>query len=181
MDERKQSFLFCRFAQFFPPEKERTPDRTCMAFGFEIGDGWYPLVRDLLLDIEGMARERPSHFLTFEIFQVKEKWGGLRFYYQGYYFDTKVGDDFTTDELYRRVEQAEKESFTICEDCGKEGTLREDLSWISTLCQEHYEEVSSPKSVCCLYPPYQKWAGGDSNTRPPRCQRGIITELDHLP
>ena len=35
------------------------------------------------------------------------------------------------------------------------------------------------ESKCNLI--YRKWAGRDSNTRPPPCQGGILTRLDHRP
>jgi hypothetical protein len=60
--------------------------------------------------------------------QVKEKFGGLRFYYSG-------GDSFI-DGL---VSMAEVWACDTCEVCGNPGTLR-DLPWMKTLCDEHFEE-----------------------------------------
>jgi hypothetical protein len=63
------------------------------------------------------------------VMQVKEKFGGLRFY---------VGS--ATEREFDVIYCAEKDSYTICEECGEPGTLREDLGWILTLCDKHYEE-----------------------------------------
>ncbi|MBI2449665.1 hypothetical protein HYV49_05205 [Candidatus Pacearchaeota archaeon] len=60
--------------------------------------------------------------------QVKEKWGMLNMYLT-----------FDTDEMYDLISEYEEKSKTICEDCGKPGSLRDDLPWILTLCDEHYK------------------------------------------
>lgn len=57
--------------------------------------------------------------------QVKEKFGGLRFYYNG-------GDEF----IEGLVQMAEEFSYKICEKCGNAGKLR-NKGWIRTLCDEH--------------------------------------------
>ena len=60
--------------------------------------------------------------------QIKEKFGGLRFYFIG-------GDDVTRGA----IELAESMSFRICEQCGKPGRPRND-GWVQTLCDEHAAE-----------------------------------------
>jgi hypothetical protein len=57
--------------------------------------------------------------------QVKEKFGSLRFYYQG-------GDD----EISGMVRMAESMSNRTCEECGAPGKSREG-GWIRTLCDTH--------------------------------------------
>lgn len=57
--------------------------------------------------------------------QVKEKFGGLRFYYDG-------GDD----KIRGMVGMAESLSAITCEECGAPGDQRHD-GWIRTLCDEH--------------------------------------------
>jgi hypothetical protein len=64
------------------------------------------------------------------IMQIKEKWGGLRFYVAS-----------ATPEVYDVIDAVERESYRTCEVCGKPGKLREDLGWILTLCKEHYNET----------------------------------------
>ena len=57
--------------------------------------------------------------------QVKEKFGGLRFYYNG-------GDEYIDGV----VAMAESMSYRTCEVCGAPGTLSGDR-WVRTLCEEH--------------------------------------------
>lgn len=57
--------------------------------------------------------------------QVKEKFGGLRFYYEG-------GDEY----INGLSAMAESMSYVTCETCGKPGKSTSD-GWIRTLCEEH--------------------------------------------
>ena len=87
---------------------------------FECNSGWYPLLKDLIVDLIGLGWDK-------QICQVKEKFGGLRFYiYEG------------SDEIHARISKAENQSYEICEVTGKPGQLRTDLGWIETLCEEEY-------------------------------------------
>lgn len=60
--------------------------------------------------------------------QVKEKYGGLRFYYTG-------GDDV----IEGMVSLAETLSFRTCEICGSPGKPRRD-GWVRTLCDSHAKD-----------------------------------------
>jgi len=85
-----------------------------------IGKGWSTLI-DTIYD-----NLRPETY----VMQVKEKFGGLRFYVGG-----------ATQKEFAIIEKAEELSYEICESCGKAGELREDLGWMLTLCDEHYLET----------------------------------------
>ena len=60
--------------------------------------------------------------------QIKEKFGGLRFYYDG-------GDDY----IEGLVAMAEDWANRTCEKCGDPGTKTVD-GWVQTLCKKHMEE-----------------------------------------
>lgn len=66
--------------------------------------------------------------------QIKEKFGGLRFYYYG-------GDD----QIQGMVTMAEIWAGRTCEKCGNKGTRR-DGGWIRTLCDEHEAERKKDES-----------------------------------
>ena len=91
--------------------------QTCMCWGFEVGDGWEPLIRELSEQITKLDA-------TVQATQVKEKFGGLRFYI-----------NHATDEIGSLISIAESKSYYICENCGKPGTLRTD-GWYVTACDE---------------------------------------------
>ena len=66
--------------------------------------------------------------------QVKEKFGGLRFYYHG-------GDD-VVDGMVR---MAESWAAYTCEECGDPGHRR-DGGWVRTLCDKHEDEYQKRMS-----------------------------------
>jgi hypothetical protein len=97
---------------------------TAMARGFEHDDGWFDIVWRLCEDLEPLvAQFEQETGSQFEVLQVKEKFGGLRFYVNC----RKV------DAFRRRIGIAADESFRTCEVCGQPGKLREDAR-IKTLC-----------------------------------------------
>lgn len=51
---------------------------TCMAWGLACGDGWYDLLSDLFKTIDKLVAGKKAVVIAD---QVKEKFGGLRFYY----------------------------------------------------------------------------------------------------
>lgn len=101
------------------PEWFRRDDikSSLMCFGFEVGDGWFGLIKTLLEEIKCL---KPGP--DFEIAQVKEKFGGLRFY-------NHQGDD----KIDAVVSFAENLSYLICEQCGGRGKTNES-GWISVMC-----------------------------------------------
>ena len=84
-------------------------------FGIECGPGWKCLIDPL---IRRCRRE------GVEIHQVKEKFGGLRFY---------TGP--ASDSLLAAIDDAEDLSFYVCESCGAPGyPTTTGYGWILTLC-----------------------------------------------
>jgi hypothetical protein len=104
---------------------------TLMPFGFACGDGWFQIIWDLC---EGIEKLGPSE--NFEVIQVKEKFGGLRFYTQGGGSEEEVCLNY--DALMDLVHKAEEQSFNTCEECGAPGEVRNTSGWISTLCDTHH-------------------------------------------
>jgi len=95
-----------------------------------VGEGWRPLVRDLETELTALV---PDYSLQ----QVKEKFGGLRYY--------AAVPNATPAELvsqfHARISAAETESFKICEVCGDDGFPDYDGGyWIKTLCVVHHAE-----------------------------------------
>ncbi len=76
--------------------------------GFWCEDGWFDLIHDLAAEITAIA-ERDD--LTVVAMQVKEKFGGLRFYLE----------ERETPELRQVIDAAERRSFTVCELTGEPG------------------------------------------------------------
>lgn len=81
-----------------------------------VGPGWHSIVRPL---IERCRKEGIS------IAQIKEKFGGLRFYVHS-----------APADFLDAIDAAEALSISTCEECGKPGKRRPG-GWIKTLCDEH--------------------------------------------
>jgi hypothetical protein len=93
--------------------------KTCMAWGFECGDGWF----DLIWKLSGHLKWSSP---TARALQVKEKFGALRFYV------TDLKDDHCESEA--AIAEAEAISIKTCEDCGKPGKMRETRKWYYVAC-----------------------------------------------
>lgn len=85
----------------------------------EVSKGWEDLVYELTEKIHKMD---PSVSVS----QVKEKFGGLRYYTNGH-----------ADNVDELIDEYEDKSFETCDVCGEKGKLREDSYWLSTRCEEH--------------------------------------------
>lgn len=98
-------------------------DTITSAYFFECTSGWYPLIKDLIVDLIKLGWDK-------EVCQVKEKFGGLRFY-------INAGNN----KIFERIQEAEEKSYNICEITGKPGELRTEIGWYRTLCDEEYEKI----------------------------------------
>jgi hypothetical protein len=121
-----------KYDEFEQRMKERFPNMFSQPYGgFAVGPGWWSIIESLCGNIQ--------HYITWKnkesevvaqvvVAQIKEKFGGLRFYYSG-------GDD-TIDGMVR---MAESWASNACEECGVPGKSRTG-GWIKTLCDEHDAE-----------------------------------------
>jgi hypothetical protein len=105
--------------------------------GFSCGSGWYPILEKLCANIQSHIDWKNEQFEKYGrgeavpqvvAAQIKEKFGGLRFYYDG-------GDD----TVRGMVRMAEAWADSSCEDCGAPGQQRNG-GWIRTLCDAHEAE-----------------------------------------
>ena len=102
--------------------------QTAMCWGFDHGDGWYHILESAMRLVQShidMHNRKGASIEPVVFEQVKEKFGGLRFYYEG-------GDEYCSGAMA----MAEVMSGKICEVCGMRG-IRRGKGWIRTLCNEH--------------------------------------------
>ena len=92
------------------------------SYYFGVGEGWYPIIKDLINELIALGWDkRPT--------QVKEKFGGLRFYLETY-----------PEGAQEVITKYEKLSYETCEKCGEKGTNRKIKGWYYTLCDDHAKE-----------------------------------------
>ena len=98
---------------------------TAMCWGFDCNDGWYNLLNGLCDSIQSYLDNNPHLKVTQVIAtQVKEKYGGLRFYYMG-------GDG----TIHGMVWLAEHLSYLMCEECGSMDKVTQTSGWVYTRCE----------------------------------------------
>jgi hypothetical protein len=141
MSPEKDEQLCKDFPKIFK-NRYASMQETCMCWGFECGDGWYDLIYTLCKDIQyhinnnflNLSEEEQKNIQVIAD-QVKEKYGGLRFYYSG-------GDD----HIGGMVDFAESMSYNICESCGNKAKSYND-GWIRTHCESCEEEWQRKRSA----------------------------------
>jgi hypothetical protein len=123
------------------------------------GRGWQKTILQLALDIdkvwEGFGKWKPDEIWC--PVQVKEKFGGLRFYTQ-LWIDIDAGDDPALVEDYKKrcetmralTAEAAKKCWSLCEQCGTDidperppemkgsNGIRTVGGWLRTVCQKCY-------------------------------------------
>lgn len=99
---------------------------------WDVGPGWRQLVSELDAAVHEIIPD-------LQVTQVKEKFGGLRYYYSV--------PNGTPEEQWRQVDRlvrkAEADSLHTCEDCGAGGAYpgrSRPGGWIRTLCEAHHAE-----------------------------------------
>jgi len=134
------------YDEFVARMHEKFPNMFAKPYGgFSVGQGWWDIIESLCAQIDGYTKWKnntrearlidnpynsiiPDAVPQVVVAQIKEKFGGLRFYYDG-------GDD-TIDGMIRMAESWASHS---CETCGNKG-IRRGGGWIRTLCDKHEEE-----------------------------------------
>lgn len=106
MNNELQQKLADEFPEFFA----EPPKRMMKMGGVECGDGWFNLIRDLCQKIK--AENPPKEF---KVSQIKEKFGGLRFYV-----------NWSTDRINSLIDEAEHASYNVCVECGSQYSINVD-------------------------------------------------------
>jgi len=129
--------LVAEFPKIF---KNRFGDlrETAMCWGFSCADGWYWLIHNLCASLQWDIdhNKQPQIVAT----QVKEKFGGLRFY-----------TETETERQGAMISLASSMSEEICEICGSTKSVEQTKGgWVKTLC---------PK---CMKAEAEKWENTES-------------------
>ncbi len=101
-----------------------------------VGPGWQSLIEQVHKDLSAVA---PGY----QILQIKEKFGGLRYY-------VALPNTITeaqSNAAHSIVSIAESASLTLCEECGtKDDVSNAGPGWIRTLCPECREEWKAKRA-----------------------------------
>lgn len=146
-----QKKLFEKYPKIFK-QKDLPMTQTCMCWGIETPDSWYPILDALCWKIQDICDRGEQKYVRYpfgnflsklfknprlygrwikkdvkqlEAVQVKEKFGTLRFY--------NTGGNNTTEEL---ICMAEALTGEICADCGSFNNVKATGGWITYLCEK---------------------------------------------
>ena len=124
-----------KYDEFAKHMEQRFPKMFSEPYGgFCVSEGWWPILESLCSQIQHHINWKAKQGHTVHqviVNQIKEKFGGLRFYYSG-------GDE-TIDGM---VSMAESWAGHSCETCGAPGTSG-GRGWIQTLCPTHRAEADA--------------------------------------
>lgn len=96
----------------------------------QVGSGWKRLVENLVSDLFGLGWDG-------QLYQIKEKFGGLRFY---------IGEG--SDEIHEAIKAAEDLAYRTCETTGEPGEARSFGGWIKVASDGVYNKyLETQKNV----------------------------------
>ena len=117
MKQENEDYLKQVYPKIFPEE----------FWGAECSDGWFNIINMLCRNIQSHLNWK-TEVSQVVVIQAKEKFGSLRFYYDG-------GDEYVSG----LVSMAEAMSEVTCEVCGDPGEARQ-VGWHKVLCETHHQE-----------------------------------------
>lgn len=143
MREELQDKLFEKYPEIFQ-QRHLTIQESCMPWGICCGDGWYNIIDVLcrcitnhVMNVNSSLEYKKSKGESLEVepmrtpqaSQVKEKFGGLRFYV-----------DYADEYTYALIHMAETMSYVTCYTCGSPGNTTNSKGWMMRLCQPCKDE-----------------------------------------
>lgn len=124
MTHEHEKMLLEFYPALFRDYKKKPAETPFAAYGFEIESGWFELVEKLC---ESIMKLDPGP--DFKVDQIKEKFGGLCFYFSGWP---------TSHEKCKQINaliiEAESQSKKVCELCGTTEGVELKGSWIKAFC-----------------------------------------------
>lgn len=128
MRTKLQKKLFEKYPKIFQGV-HKTIQESLMPFGINTSDGWYWLIDQLCQALQYSTERLKEPQVV--AFQIKEKFGGLRFYTTGASTRQLIIIDF-----------AENLSYTICENCGSTDDVEQTRTgWILTYCKACRDKI----------------------------------------
>jgi len=126
MNEELQETLFNKYPEIFQ-EKDLPMTQTAMCWGIDTGDGWYDIIDTICSKLDKLNADLPEGKKIIAR-QVKEKFGGLRFY-----------TSRSSDESSEIIREGEAKSYDTCDMCGNPGYVNPTGYWMVTLCESCHE------------------------------------------
>lgn len=135
MKKENKEYLLRTYPTLFQEYEKKPAESPFAVYDFEIDDGWFELVKGLC---ESIMKLEPGP--NFRVLQVKEKFGGLRFYCGGW--PHKDGNYLCQDSeaIGKLIGAAENDSMETCERCGSKEGVTLSGGWVKAYCPVHRAE-----------------------------------------
>ena len=134
MKQELEQSLILKYPHIFQ-DVDKPMQVSCMYWGIAVGDGWFNILSNVCEKItehentpEILEKIKNKEYDKVKAQQIKEKFGGLRFYISG-------GDE----KIRSFIDEVEKSSWKICEECSQPGKQTKS-GWIRTLCEKCADE-----------------------------------------
>lgn len=123
MNKLLQERLYTAYPKIFI-EKDLPATESCMHWGICCDDGWFELISTLCYILQKFSDQESTQVIAL---QVKEKFAGLKFYFQC---------DKHRDVIFETINIFEGISYKTCEVTGGHGFLHKRGGTYKTLCRE---------------------------------------------
>ena len=107
----------------------------------ETYNGWNQLLIDALGKIINLLEKSSIPLNYFQIDQIKQKFGTLRFYWSWLDPENKIKPKNIINKIEQIINKTEQISASTCENCGLIGRRSAIKSWCFTLCQTCEQEI----------------------------------------
>ncbi len=116
--------LTSKYYEMFHIDEKNNSKPTMYNNTIDCGDGWFDILCRLCEELYAMQPK---------VLQIKEKFGGLRFY-------ASFTNNYS-EQGWNIIRKAEDETIEICETCGEKGKMRMIDKWMSVKCDKCYEKL----------------------------------------
>lgn len=128
MQEKLQNILFEKYPKIFQ-DKDDPVNKSLMSFGIDTGDGWFWLIDNLCQQLQFDTDNNEE--VQIIAFQVKEKFGSLRFYVKT-----------CSERQDAIIGFTQFLSCSICEKCGNTKNVKKtNKGYIIPLCENCTKEI----------------------------------------
>lgn len=148
-EEKKQKFLkmspedFDKYmCETYPKifrQRNMPMNQTCMCWGFNIGKGWYAILDNLCEKLDFISKISGVNTI---FVQIKEKFGGARYYYQLECSKENENTKIYIDIIETLINSAERKSDYACAECGE---FRDKMisvgGWVYDVCKKCFPKV----------------------------------------
>jgi len=110
MKTELDTLLYHSYPEIFL-DRHGDPTETGMCWGFQCGDGWFPIIDELCADITRRVKDGTMPPVIAS--QVKEKFGHFRFYIRDHF------NRVANPEVHRLIKLAQLRARKTCHICGE--------------------------------------------------------------